>query len=178
MGISVESRQVKSLLVAVLTRIAFGTLLLPFAFGSTVEQEQKISIGELSWITGQWVRTSERVQGEELWTDVAGGTMLGVSRTVAARKTVEFEFLRIEERSDGIYYVAHPQARPGTDFKLVRTRGQEAVFENLEHDFPQRIIYRRNQDGSLTVRIEGDRGGRIVGMDFHFQPKAEMTCPR
>jgi hypothetical protein len=52
------------------------------------------------------------------------------------------------------------------------------VFENLEHDFPQRIIYRRNQDGSLTARIEGDRGGRIVGMDFHFQPKAEITCPR
>ena len=170
MGINVESRQVRLLLVTVLTHIAFGVLLLPFAFGSNVKQEPEISIRELSWITGHWVRTSERVQGEELWTDVAGGTMLGLSRTVVAGKTVEFEFLRIEQRSDGIYYVAHPQARPGTDFKLVRTRGQEAVFENLEHDFPQRIIYRRIQDGSLAVRIEGDQDGKGVGMDFYFQP--------
>ena len=67
------------------------------------------------------------------------------------------------------------RAEPGTDFKLVRTRGQEAVFENSEHAFPQRIIYRRNQDGSLTARIEGDRGGRIARMDLYLQPSSLLT---
>ena len=30
-----------------------------------------------------------------------------------------------------------------------------ALFENTAHDFPQRIIYRRDADGSLLARIEG-----------------------
>ena len=34
------------------------------------------------------------------------------------------------------------------------------VFENPEHDFPQRIIYTRSED-RLQARIEGDVGGEI-----------------
>jgi hypothetical protein len=33
------------------------------------------------------------------------------------------------------------------------------VFENLGHDFPQRVIYRKGADGKLTARIE-DAAGR------------------
>jgi len=29
------------------------------------------------------------------------------------------------------------------------------VWENLGHDFPQRIIYRKGDDSSLVARIEG-----------------------
>jgi len=76
----------------------------------------------------------------------------------------------VEARADGVYYVAHPKARPGTDFKLVRCEGAEAVFENLQHDFPQRIIYRKNPDGSLHARVEGPKEGKTVGQDFPFQP--------
>ena len=62
--------------------------------------------------------------------------MLGMSRTVSGARTVSFEYLRIETRPDGIYYVAHPRAKsPGTDFKLVRSDRGQAVFENPSHDF-------------------------------------------
>ena len=43
---------------------------------------------------------------------------------------------------------------------------QEAVFENPEHDFPQRIICRLGDDGSLNARIEGKRNGKEKEMDF------------
>jgi hypothetical protein len=99
----------------------------------------------------------------------AGGTMLGMSRTVASDKTVEFEYLRLEKRGNDIYYVAHPKARsPGTDFKLTRLTAQEAVFENPQHDFPKRIIYRKYADGSLTASIDGGEGTR--SLSFAFQP--------
>jgi hypothetical protein len=93
--------------------------------------------------------------------------MLGMSRTVAGDKTVEFEYLRIEQRPDAIYYVAHPKARcPGTDFKLTRLSAQEALFENPEHDFPKRIIYRKNADGSLTASIDGGEGTKAMAFSF------------
>jgi len=93
--------------------------------------------------------------------------MLGMSRTVAGDQTVEYEYLRIEQRADAIYYVAHPKARcPGTDFKLTRLSAQEALFENPEHDFPKRIIYRKGQDGSLTASIDGGEGTKAMSFPY------------
>jgi len=48
------------------------------------------------------------------------------------------------------------------------------IFENAAHDFPQRIIYRLNDDGSLLARIEGKRGGELKGVDF---PMRRAPCP-
>jgi Domain of unknown function (DUF6265) len=129
---------------------------------------QTPSIANLSWISGDWQTASGgRAQIEEHWTSVAGGSMMGVSRTVAGDKTVEFEYLRIEQRADGVYYVAHPKARcPGTDFKLTKFSTTEAVFENPQHDFPKRIIYRKTADDSLTATIDGGEGTKAMSFSF------------
>ena len=133
---------------------------------------QTPTMADLAWIAGDWQTMSGgpggRRQIEEHWTKPAGGSMMGVSRTVAGDKTVEFEYLRIEQRADGVYYVAHPKARcPGTDFKLTRASATEAVFENPQHDFPKRIIYRKNADDSLTASIDAGEGSKA--MSFAFQ---------
>ena len=129
---------------------------------------QSTTITDLAWIAGDWQTASGgRRQIEEHWTGVAGGTMMGVSRTVAGDKTVEFEYLRIEQRADGIYYVAHPKARcPATDFKLTKASATEAVFENPQHDFPKRIIYRKTGDDSLTASIDGGEGSKAMTFSF------------
>src|SRR5687767_12522141 len=74
------------------------------------------SIADLVWIAGDWqTAPSPGRQVEEHWTKPAGGTMIGMGRTIAGGKTAEFEYLRLEQRADAIYYVAHPKARsPGT----------------------------------------------------------------
>ena len=137
-------------------KLTVATLLLLTSF-------QTPTISDISWIAGAWqTAPGGRRQIEEHWTAVAGGSMMGVSRTVAGDKTVEFEYLRIEQRADGIYYVAHPKARcPGTDFKLTRASATEAVFENPQHDFPKRIIYRKTDDG-LTASIDGGEGSKAM----------------
>ena len=126
------------------------------------------TLADLSWMSGDWqTAPGARRQIEEHWTAAAGGSMMGLSRTVAADKTVEFEYLRIEQRDDGIYYVAHTKARcPGTDFKLTRASASEAVFENPQHDFPKRIIYRKTDDG-LMASIDAGEGSK--GMSFVYK---------
>ena len=121
-------------------------------------------------MSGSWEGTAGKASIEEHWTPAAGGTLFGVSRTIAGGKTVAFEFLRIEARADGIFYVAQPGGRPPTDFKLIKLEGQSVMFENLAHDFPQRIIYRKNADETLDARVEGERNGQLSGQDFHFRP--------
>src|SRR5688500_8534513 len=131
---------------------------------------QTPTIADVAWITGGWQTVPSgpggRRQVEEQWTKPAGGSMMGMSRTVAGDKTVEFEYLRIEQRADGVYYVAHPKARcPGTDFKLTRASATEAVFENPQHDFPKRIIYGKT-DGGLTASIDAGEGSKAMSFVF------------
>ena len=149
--------QLLSFLFAV---VAIGVIAPAYSLGQSGET---LSIATLTWIAGDWqLEPGGRAQVEEHWTKLAGGTMMGMSRTVAGEKTVEFEYLRIEQRADGIYYVAHPKARcPGTDFKLTRASTTEAVFENPQHDFPKRIIYRKTDDG-LTASIDGGEGTKAM----------------
>jgi hypothetical protein len=127
-------------------------------------------IDGLSWISGDWrTPAGGRALIEEHWTLPAGGTMIGMGRTIAGNKTVEFEFLRIEQRGDDVYYVANLNANcPQTDFKLTRLSDQEAVFENPEHDYPKRVIYRKNAAGSLVASIDAGEGTK--SQNFSYLP--------
>lgn len=147
--------------------VGFFFALAPGSLGQRVASE---TVKDLSWIAGDWqTQPSNGRQVDEHWTEPLGGTMLGNSRTVANGRTVEFEYLRIEERTNGIFYVAHPNGRtPGTDFKLTKQTVGQVIFENPQHDFPKRIIYKKNTDGSLTASIDGGEGTR--GQSFPYQP--------
>ncbi|HKR58638.1 MAG TPA: DUF6265 family protein [Pyrinomonadaceae bacterium] len=132
---------------------------------------QTHTINDFRWLVGDWqTAAGGRSQTDEHWTMAAGGSIMGLSRTVAGDRTYEFEYLRIEQRSDGIYYVAHPKARcPGTDFKLTSLTTTEAIFENPAHDFPKRITYRITPEGSLVARVDGGPGGNQA-FTFTYMP--------
>jgi len=140
-------------------------------YGQAPSAGSAFAIADLAWMAGGWeTAPGGRMQIEEHWTRPAGGSMIGMGRTISGGKTVFFEYLRIEARADGIFYVAHPKARPGTDFKLTRLSANEALFENPAHDNPKKILYRKNSDGSLTARIEGEEKGKPVSEEFHYRP--------
>ena len=99
----------------------------------------------------------------------AGNMMLGMSHTVVNGKTREYEFIRIvQEENRDIFFVAQPSGQKEAQFKLISVSEREARFENPEHDFPQRIIYRRDGD-SLVGRIEGTSKGKERAVDFPLQ---------
>ena len=76
----------------------------------TAASTQTPTLTDIAWIAGDWqTAPGGRRQIEEHWTQVAGGSMMGVSRTVAGDKTVEFEYLRIEQRADGIFTLRTPK---------------------------------------------------------------------
>jgi hypothetical protein len=118
----------------------------------------------LAFLSGKWQGETGKAAIEEHWTEAAGGTMLGVSRTIVSGKTIGFEYLRIEARADGVFYVAQPGGRPPTDFKLTKLSPGLAVFENPEHDHPKIIRYRLGEN-SLVAEVEGDEGKQ----EFRFR---------
>ena len=125
------------------------------------------SLESLAWMAGSWTGTMGRAAIEEHWIAPRGGTMLAVSRTTAGDRTVAFEFLRLEQRADGVIYVAQPGGRPPTEFRLTSQTGESATFENPQHDHPKVIRYRR-EGSTLNAEIEGDEKGRHVKQAFTF----------
>ncbi len=104
----------------------------------------------------------------------AGDGMLGMSRTVARGRIVEHEFLQIRVHDGRLVLIAKPSRQPEATF-TAKTVGPRAVtFENPAHDFPQRVIYRLQEDGSLVGRIEGEEQGKAKGVDF---PMRRVACP-
>ena len=128
------------------------------------------TIERLGWMAGCWEQRAGARIGHEQWMTPLGGTMMGMSRTVVRDTTREFEQLRIETVKDGsIRYVAHPSGQAETSFAGITVTDTLVVFENLQHDFPQRIMYRATGADSLGARIEGVRGGTLRGIDFPMQ---------
>lgn len=134
---------------------------------STVVSEPDLS--ELAWLAGNWTGVQDGVEMEELWQAPKGNSMLGVHRDVAQARMVSFEFLRIEATAEGITYWSSPGGQPPTGFRLKELKGKRAVFENPKHDFPQRIIYWRSDDGSLHAKIEGTENGKNAAMEWTWQ---------
>jgi hypothetical protein len=126
------------------------------------------SLNDLSWLVGHWVGREGEVISEEWWTEPAGLVMLGMHRDVSPGAQGFFEYLRIVARADGVVYIAQPLGRPPTDFPLVDLGPTRVVFENLLHDFPQRIIYRLADDGVLVVRIEGEIEGERRSSEWRW----------
>ena len=131
------------------------------------------TLADLAWLSGCWRSESDGRVNAEQWMKRNGNMMLGMSQTVVKGKTREFEFMRIMQEENGdVYLVATPSGQRETRFKLREAKGTEAVFENTAHDFPQRIIYRREGD-SLNGRIEGVSKGKERAVDF---PLKRVPC--
>jgi hypothetical protein len=162
-----RSNRPRSTWLAILLMLSAAAILAPLS--AQQPTEKKTTIADLTWISGAWVLEHGGTRTEETWSPAASNAILGMSRTLRGDRMVAFEFLRIVQRNDGIFYVAQPGGRPATDFKLTSFDGSTAIFENPQHDFPKRILYTRNPDGSLTARIDAGAGVTEGAMDFPFK---------
>lgn len=135
-------------------------LTLLFLFSATSIYGQTLS--DLDFLAGNWTGSQGGASMQEIWTTSPGGIMVGLHKDVFPNGRSSFEFLRIVNTESGITYLASPGGSEPTSFPLKEVKGTKAIFENLDHDFPQRIIYTRQND-QLTVRIEDASGEKGMG---------------
>jgi hypothetical protein len=155
--------------IPIMTSIVLAVLLAA-AVVAAEERSPTRSLADLAWMAGSWATSEAGKVSEEHWTKPAGGLMLGVHRDTGGAKTA-FEFLRIEESSGRITYLASPQGQAATPFELVESAAQRAVFANPAHDFPLRILYWR-EGASLCAAVEGPIDGETVSERWCWEPAA------
>ena len=132
------------------------------------------SVNDLGWLSGHWRTVEPSLASgpsftEEIWSGAAGYSMIGVNRTVRGSRTTGYEYMRIEWDQRGTAFFGSPSGAPAVRFDLVAGTGTSVTFENRGHDYPQRIVYRRDGD-TLFATVSLADGSRPMSWTFRRQP--------
>ena len=133
-----------------------------------------VGIQRVAWLQGCWESVTPQRTVEEQWMAPRGRGMIGVGRTVRADVLAEYELVVIREQDDRLVYEAHPSGQPSATFPSRTIQESTVVFENLQHDFPQRVGYRRSGSDALLAWIEGKQGTQVRRIDFSYR---RVACP-
>ena len=139
--------------------------LVAVAIGNSVHAQTKPSVTDLLWLSGCWQGQQGTAVVEEMWSKPAGTTMLGVGRTVRNNRTVSFEFMQFREQNGTLAFLPQPQGGAQVTFPLKEFTPAKFVFENLTHDYPQRVSYER-KNNLLVASIEGTEKGKFSRQEF------------
>ena len=140
-------------------------MLLLLTLGLPVQAQTKPSVADLFWLSGCWQGRQGTAVIEEMWSKPAGTTMLGLGRTVKDNRTVSFEFMQFREQNGTLAFLPQPQVVAQVTFPLKESTRVRFVFENLSHDYPQRVSYER-KGGKLLASIEGTETGKFSRQEF------------
>ena len=123
---------------------------------------------DLTWMAGSWSSVEKGITTRETWLDPMDGTMSGAGQTNQPGRPVRSEFMTISMTPAGLTFTAYLQDQPPTAFVAVPSAPDSLVFENLAHNFPQRVLYRRC-GLDLCAGIEGVIGGKPQSMHWTYQ---------
>ncbi|MEJ2239053.1 MAG: DUF6265 family protein [Gemmatimonadales bacterium] len=123
-------------------------------------------------MSGCWEARSETEVSEEQWMEPRGNSMLGMSRTLRDKTLVGYELVVIRADSASLVFQAHPSGQASAVFTQLTLSDTSVVFENPEHDFPQRIGYSQRGSDSLAAWIWGVSNGEARRVDFKHKRTA------
>ena len=118
---------------------------------------------DFAFLSGCWAGPFQGASGEgvieERWTSPSENVMLATTRYLVDGRATQWELGALLADHEGIRLVPYPAGRRSEhDFRLTRAGDELAVFEAPEHDFPKRIVYRREGD-ALVTRVDAGEGG-------------------
>jgi hypothetical protein len=117
-------------------------------------------LARLAFMTGCWRGPDGDGVVEEIIGPADSTLMLSTARYLHDDRVTSFEFLAIAAMPDGAIVMTPYLRGQASSARFALRAGVDgrAVFEDPTHDFPKRVIYRRDGDG-LVGRIEGDDPG-------------------
>lgn len=124
------------------------------------------AFNKLKKLEGHWSSNNNIIFFEN-WKMIDDSTLSGSGYSLKDRDTVFSEVLTLTLRKGKITYLAKDPEQnraAAIPFLLKKNRRNKFVFENLEHDYPQRIIYEFEKDTLLNIRLETAKGTK--GTEF------------
>jgi uncharacterized protein YciI len=122
------------------------------------------------FLQGTWKMENEEIF--EHWDKINETTLKGFSYKVKDGKILVSEYLDITNVNDSIIYTAtvlNQNQGKGVHFTLKKTDSTYS-FENANHDFPKKIVYRKLNESEISVLVsDGKNKGFSYKMRKQFQ---------
>jgi hypothetical protein len=142
-------------------------IILLIIFFTVINYAQDESI--LKLFPGKWKMDSEKTEYYEEWELINENEIVGIGFSIEEGDSVLSEQLYLKKFADVWAYVAIPANQKITLFALKEYSENNFIFENEEHNYPQRIIYEFISDGKLKAVIEGLLDGELMRREFNFK---------
>ncbi len=132
-------------------------------------KSEKAGLNKLDWFIGSWSGESSESIFTETWEKVSDTLFTGQSYFIKGSDTLSSETISLQQHDTSVFYVPLVEGQNDNKpifFKLTYSDGTNAVFENPEHDFPQKIVYQLKENDSLIATISGNNNGKIRSIRF------------
>ena len=115
-------------------------------------------IKKAGWLTGTWKNSSPDGTSFEIWGVENDTTYSGKSFIVRGTDTLPLETFKLKRTGNDIFFIPTVNEQNGGQpvfFKLTSPIGDKLVFENMKHDYPQKITYTKISNDSILAVISG-----------------------
>ena len=142
-------------------KIVVGFFVLIFLLSAFIKKKDENKMQSFKWLIGSWTMNTNRGTIMESWTQLndsaIGGESIFIKNTGGTEQREKLRF--IYSNKEYFYCVTFPGQNNNEEIKFRITSFADSNFisENLQHDFPKRIIYKLiNKDTIHTVIDDGE----------------------
>lgn len=124
----------------------------------------------LDKLTGLWTMNTDQGPLYEEWSRQINNSMYGKSYMINGNDSIVLELVELKKQGDSVVFepiVKGQNNEKPVSFKLVNT-DTAFIFENKNHDFPQRVIYKFIGNDSIVARLEGKKDGQEGSVEFYY----------
>jgi hypothetical protein len=114
------------------------------------------SVNDISWLLGNWIQKKDSIQFVENW-KLESDTLKGIASELINGDSIFSEKLQIVKQDDKLSFsaiVSNQNNQKPVTFTMVYLKNDSIVFENKEHDFPNRIIYCKKNSQEIKVYVQ------------------------
>jgi hypothetical protein len=130
---------------------------------------------KMNWLIGNWENKIDEGLLTETWSKENDSTFSGTTYFVINKKdTVHSETIILTQLNNELIYrptVKGQNNDEPVDFKLSSENKNIFTFENLKHDYPQKIVYKKVNETNLVATISGIQQGKKSSESYPMKKK-------
>ena len=146
---------------------------------STEKEPKNYSLLEKAdWFIGNWQNTTAEPNFGEVWKKANDSVFKGKSFIIKDKQVNFNEFMTLIESNGKLTFLAAvPDQNEGEEvpFEATSVTTDSIVFENLDHDFPNKIVYNKVAEDSLVAVIYGTQKGKPASVQFAMKKSKQIN---
>lgn len=143
------------------------------ANGNSIKSYDELQ--KAKWLLGEWEKSDSLGILKEIWISKDDSTFVGESYYIQNKKdTFHDEQVNLVQDGEQLIYKTTVKGENNDapiPFQMTKDEDSLLVFENPNHDYPQKIQYKLLKDGSLIATVSGKQNGKNSSENYPMTRK-------